>query len=156
LNPDLEGQGKDEKRAGKIQEEIGQVEKVLGKYESGVSCVGTSYNKSNARKKGKFNMAEHENQQDHFFMGLLIGGVLGALAGIFFAPKSGKELRSELKEKGSEVLKEGKEIYADAGTKAKEIIEEAKHQAEELKKEADRYLSDARKKAKEILARGEK
>jgi gas vesicle protein len=101
-------------------------------------------------------MAEHENQQDRFFMGLLIGGALGALAGILFAPKSGKELRSELKEKGNEVLKEGKEIYTDAGMKAKEIIAEAKHQAEELKKESDRYLSEARKKAKEILARGEK
>ena len=101
-------------------------------------------------------MAEHENQQGHFFMGLLIGGALGALAGIFFAPKSGKDLRSDFKEKGSEVLKDGKEIYADASTRAKEIIEEARHQAEELKKEADRYLSDARQKAKEILARGEK
>ena len=67
-------------------------------------------------------------------MGFLIGGVLGALAGIFFAPKSGKELRSDLQEKGSEILKDAKEIYADAGTKAKEIIEEAKHQAKELKK----------------------
>ena len=101
-------------------------------------------------------MAEHENEQGHFFMGFLIGGVLGVLAGIFFAPKSGKELRSDLKGKASELLKDGKEIYADASKKAKEIIEEAKHQAEELKKEADRYLSEARQKAKEILARVEK
>ena len=89
-------------------------------------------------------------------LGLLIGGALGALAGIFFAPKSGKELRSNIREKGSEVLKDGKEIYADASAKAKEIIEEAKHQAKELKKDADRHLSEARQKAKEILARGEK
>jgi len=101
-------------------------------------------------------MAEHEQPQGHFFMGFLIGGVLGALAGIFFAPKSGKELRSEIKEKGSEALREGKEIYADASTRAKEIIEEAKHQARELRKEADRHLSEARQKAKEILAGGEK
>jgi gas vesicle protein len=107
-------------------------------------------------KKGELNMEEHENPQGHFFTGFLIGGVLGALAGIFFAPKSGKELRSDIKEKGSEVLKDAKEIYADASTKAKEIIEEAKHQAEKLKKEADRYLSEARQKAQEILARGEK
>ena len=100
-------------------------------------------------------MAEHENN-NVILKGFLIGGVLGALAGIFFAPKSGKELRSDIKEKGSEVLKDAKEIYADASTKAKEIIEEAKHQAEELKKEADRHLSEARQKAKEILARGEK
>jgi gas vesicle protein len=82
-------------------------------------------------------MAEQEKPQGHFFMGLLIGGALGALAGIFFAPKSGKELRSDIKDKGSEVLKDAKEIYADASTKAKEIIEEAKHQAKELKKEAE-------------------
>ena len=101
-------------------------------------------------------MEEHEKPQCHFFMGFLIGGVLGALAGILFSPKSGKELRSDIKEKGSEVLKEGKEIYADASTRAKEIIEEAKHQAKELKKEADRHLSEAGQKAKEILAHGEK
>ena len=107
-------------------------------------------------KKGEFNMEEQEKPQCHFCMGLLIGGVLGALAGIFFAPKSGKELRSDLKEKGSEVLKDAKEIYADAGTKAKDISEEAKHQAKELKKEADRHLSEARQKAKEIFAPVEK
>ncbi|MDP2971223.1 MAG: YtxH domain-containing protein [Deltaproteobacteria bacterium] len=82
-------------------------------------------------------MAEHEKPQGHLFMGFLIGSFLGALAGILFAPKSGKELRSDIKEKGSEVLKDAKEIYADASTRAKEIIEEAKHQAEELKKEAE-------------------
>jgi gas vesicle protein len=101
-------------------------------------------------------MAEHDNQQGYFFMGFLIGGALGALAGIFFAPKSGKDLRSDIKDKGSEVIKDGKEIYADASTRAKEIIEEAKHQAKEIKKEADRYLSEAHQKAKEILARVEK
>ena len=49
-------------------------------------------------------MAEQENPQCHFCMGLLIGGALGALAGIFFAPKSGKALRSDIKDKGSEAL----------------------------------------------------
>ena len=85
-------------------------------------------------------MEEQEKPQCNFFKGLLIGGALGALAGILFAPKSGKELRSDINEIGSEVLKDAKEIYADASTKAKEIIEEAKHQAKELKKEADRHL----------------
>ena len=100
-------------------------------------------------------MAECEDPQGHFFRGLLIGSVLGALAGIFFAPKSGKELRSQVKEIGSEVLKDGREISADAGMRAKAIIEEAKHQAKELKKEADRHFSATRQKAREILARAE-
>jgi len=52
-------------------------------------------------RKEEFHMAEHDNQRGHFFMGFLIGSVLGALAGIFFAPKPGKELRSDIKEKGA-------------------------------------------------------
>jgi gas vesicle protein len=101
-------------------------------------------------------MKEQENNNSHFFTAFLMGSILGVLAGMFFAPKSGKELRSEIKEKGGEVLKDAKEVYADAGTKAKAIIEDAKHRADELKKEADRYLSEARQKAKEIMARGGK
>jgi len=101
-------------------------------------------------------MAENEKDCGSFLRGFVIGGVLGALAGIFFAPKSGKELRSNIKEKGSEVLKDAKDIYTDASTNAKEIIEEAKQQGGELKKEADRYLSEARQKTKEILLRVEK
>ena len=31
MNPDLEGEGKDEKRAGKIRQKIGDIEKVAGK-----------------------------------------------------------------------------------------------------------------------------
>ena len=82
-------------------------------------------------------MEEQGKSQVHFFKGLLIGGALGALAGILFAPKSGKKLRSDIREKGREILNDGKEIYADASTKAKEIIGEVKHQAKDLKKEAE-------------------
>jgi len=101
-------------------------------------------------------MEEHEKAPCHFFTGFLIGGVLGALAGIFYAPKSGKELRSDIREKGSEILKDAKEIYSDAHKKANEIIAEARHQAGEMKKEAESHLSEARQKTKEILARDEK
>jgi gas vesicle protein len=82
-------------------------------------------------------MEEHEKPQCHFCMGLMIGGALGALAGIFFAPKSGKELRSDIEEKGGEVLRNAKGIYTDVSTNAQEIIGEVKHQVKDLKKEAE-------------------
>ena len=97
-------------------------------------------------------MEEDENQKSDFFIGFLIAGVLGALAGILFAAKSGKELRSDIKGKVSEIVKDAEDIYADSRTKAKAIFEEAKHQAKELKKDADRHFSEARQKANEILA----
>ena len=82
-------------------------------------------------------MEEYEKTKFYFLKGLLIGGTLGAVAGILFAPKSGKELRSDIKKKGDKILKDGKEIYEDAGTKAKEIFGEVKHQAKELRREAE-------------------
>ena len=82
-------------------------------------------------------MEEQEKTKVHFFKGLLVGGALGALAGILFAPKSGKEMRSDIKKKGNKIVKDGQEIYADASTKAKEIIGEVKHQAKELRREAE-------------------
>ena len=92
----------------------------------------------------------------HFFKGLLFGGFLGGLAGLLFAPKSGRELREELKKQGSEAFDEAKEFYSDARGKAKAILDDARRRAEELKKEADRQLAEARRRAKEILAGEEK
>ena len=94
-------------------------------------------------------MAEKEN--GGFLRGLLIGGALGALAGLLFAPKSGKELRSDLKQKGNEVLDGAGEFYSEAQARAKIILEEAYRRAEELKKEANLQLAEARLKAKEVI-----
>jgi len=100
-------------------------------------------------------MTEHEKTGGHFFTGLLIGGTLGALIGILFAPKSGKELRFEIQEKGEAVLKGAKDIYDNTTTKASQIVVEAEHQATELKKDVDRHLSETRRNMKEILVHDE-
>jgi gas vesicle protein len=100
-------------------------------------------------------MAERAHDQNDFVWGFLIGGIMGALAGLFFAPKSGKELRTELKEKGSEAFEDAKQFYSEAGVKAKAILEDARRRADELRKEADRQLTEARQRAKDILS-GEK
>lgn len=97
-------------------------------------------------------MAERQQDQNHFLWGFLIGGIMGALAGLFFAPKSGKELRAELKEKGSQAFEDAKQFYSEARGKAKAILEDARRRADELRKEADRQLTEARQRAKEILS----
>lgn len=100
-------------------------------------------------------MSEYEKHPNHFALFFLMGGALGALAGVFFAPKSGKRMRADFRNKGSEAMDDTKEMYADVSAKAKDIIEEAEHHAEALKKEAERYLSEARQKVKEIFASSE-
>jgi len=91
---------------------------------------------------------EDGNNQSNCLKGFLFGSILGVIAGIFFAPKSGKELRSEIKEKGSKVLKDAEEIYEEATA----VLDDFQCHAEELKKE----LGKVREMAKRILVHDEK
>ncbi len=79
--------------------------------------------------------------------GLLMGGAFGVAAGLLFAPKAGKELRAEMREKGFKLYGDAEELVSETETKAKSILEEAKHRADELRKEAERRLSEAHLKA---------
>jgi len=54
--------------------------------------------------------------------GLMVGSFLGAAAGFLFAPKSGKELRSEIEEKANKALDETKRFYSDSHAKFKDTF----------------------------------
>lgn len=88
----------------------------------------------------------------YFAKGLFFGSLVGGIAGLLFAPKSGKVLRREIREKASETLEEGRQFYSESSSKAKTLVENAKHRAQELKKEADRQLYEARLQGKDILS----
>ena len=59
-----------------------------------------------------------------FFLGALIGAAAGAIAGILFAPRSGKETRKIIGEKAKDYTEKGKETLS----KGKEIAKEKIHQ----------------------------
>ena len=90
-----------------------------------------------------------------FLGGALIGGAVGALAGILFAPKSGQELRSDLKKGGEEALGEAKRLYSETQARARHIVDDALHQAEALTREADHKISGVYKKARGMVCSGE-
>ena len=94
-------------------------------------------------------MAENGNHCGSFLRGFLIGSFFGALAGLLFAPKSGKELRSELKEKGEQAFDDAKQLYSEAWGKAKVVLEEARLKAREV-------LNDAEEKAYGIIKEAKK
>ncbi len=71
-----------------------------------------------------------------FLKGLLVGGILGAVAGILLAPRPGRELRADIKDKGETAIKDAKRIYEDSRTRAKAALEAAKQRAEEIKSKA--------------------
>ncbi|MDO8550212.1 MAG: YtxH domain-containing protein, partial [Ignavibacteria bacterium] len=77
-------------------------------------------------------MASENNQGKGLLIGLLIGGAIGALAGLLFAPKSGRELRQDIKNKSDEYLDDAERYITDARTKAKDLINEGKKRSEKL------------------------
>ena len=71
-------------------------------------------------------METNKSGFNRLWKGLLIGGFLGALAGFFLTPKSGRELRSDMKRKGIEAFDEAKRAYLEAQSKGKAILEDVK------------------------------
>lgn len=67
-------------------------------------------------------METNKDNIGYLWEGLVFGGFLGALAGFLFAPKSGKELRSDIKEKGDRVLGETRRLYSDTRAKARQVF----------------------------------
>ena len=84
----------------------------------------------------------HNGKNGYFLKGLLVGGLGGALAGLLLAPKSGKELREDIKDKGAEALRDTREFYFDAHKKTKCAFEDTLER-----------LADACEKTKKVFHR---
>ncbi len=115
--------------------------------------------------KKELKMSDENNFSSGMLMGLFVGGALGATLALLFAPKSGKELRQDIKSKTDVYLDDADKYIAEAKHKAsgmindgkmksEKLIKEAKSKSDELLKDAERILSDARSKTDEIVKTG--
>lgn len=62
-------------------------------------------------------MENNQRRHSRLLTGVLVGGVLGATAGFLLAPKSGRELRSDIKAKTKSALDETRRLYSDGRTR---------------------------------------
>lgn len=63
--------------------------------------------------------------------GALIGGLVGAAAALLLAPKSGRELRGDIRDKYASVQDRAKRLASDASDKTREIAKTLGNQASE-------------------------
>ena len=70
-----------------------------------------------------------------FLVGFIVGGLTGAVAALLFAPQSGEETRTLLKERGIELKDQATQTAEEAIARAEAATEEAKARAAELQKE---------------------
>jgi gas vesicle protein len=77
-----------------------------------------------------------ENNGSNFFTGLLLGGIIGAVLGLLFAPQPGEQTREQLRGKvdefvslGKSAWEEGKEAATQKGEELKTRFDQARHKA---------------------------
>jgi gas vesicle protein len=102
-------------------------------------------------------MSDENRLAKGMLIGFLSGAVVGGIVALLYAPKTGKELRTDLRRKTAEISEDVDEYLRDAQVKAKELINEgkdrssqliseAKTKAEGLLHNAEQILTDAKKK----------
>lgn len=83
---------------------------------------------------------------------LLIGGGIGAIIALLFAPKSGQELREDIADATRKGLEKGRETAAHLQEKAGEYYEVSREKAGELLQTAQEKAAELAEKAKTAAA----
>jgi gas vesicle protein len=100
-----------------------------------------------------------------FLLGFLAGGTIGALVALLTAPKSGRELRGDIKQKSGEYLDEADKYFTEKKNQAGKMFNEGKRKYTmimndvkskpgEILTDAERVYNDAKVKTKEVLNSG--
>jgi gas vesicle protein len=84
---------------------------------------------------------------------LIIGGGIGAVIALLFAPKSGKELREDIADASRKGLEKGKEAASQLQERAGEYYETGREKASELYQNAQGKAGEFSEKAKAAAAR---
>jgi gas vesicle protein len=74
--------------------------------------------------------------------GLIIGGLIGAVLGILYAPKSGKETREDIANKADELVAKAREEYEKAVEKSKTAYEAAVQRLKEVEVSAKEKVEE--------------
>ncbi|MFH1559862.1 MAG: YtxH domain-containing protein [Chloroflexota bacterium] len=67
-----------------------------------------------------------DNSGSGFGTGLILGGIIGALAGLLLAPRLGEETRAQVMERTAELRHVAEELTAEARERLREAIEEGR------------------------------
>lgn len=76
-----------------------------------------------------------------FIFGLLVGGLVGSVVALLYAPKSGKDLRKDISDKADDFVGDVEDIYLKGKEKAEKIIEDGKRKASDVIKDAKKLVS---------------
>ncbi len=89
-----------------------------------------------------------------FFKGFLFGGIVGAVFALLYAPKSGKEVRDDIRRRSLELRDDAEAKLELAEQKAQELIDQTKKKLDDLRKEVESSVSNLKGKATGFVEQG--
>lgn len=76
-----------------------------------------------------------------FLAGFLVGGAIGAIAGILLAPKSGEETRAMLADSSKDIARRADETVKEIQEKADGVVTEMQKKGEEIKEKLQNMIN---------------
>ena len=104
-----------------------------------------------------YSAMRYENERDNTstkLTYLLIGGGIGAVIALLFAPKSGEELRGDIADATRKGIEKGKETASQLQERAGEYYEVGRERAEEIYQTGREKATELTEKARSAAARG--
>ena len=96
-------------------------------------------------------MEKSDKNRGRGLLAFLLGGAVGAVVGLLYAPRSGKETREILVSEGDEMVNKAVSSIQMAQDKAMSIIKDAQSRVETLNKETNDRIQKLQEIAKETL-----
>lgn len=100
-------------------------------------------------KEDRQNVNETSGSKE-FLMGAIIGGLVGAATALFLAPKSGKEMRTEINTQAENLKGKTSQLYDVAKTKSTELAEVAKLKSSTIGQAVSKQSNDIMSKVKSV------
>lgn len=89
-----------------------------------------------------------------FFKGFLFGGIVGAAFSLLYAPKTGKEMREDIRQRSLELKGEADDKIELAQKRLENLLDESRKQIETLRKEAEEAAKELKVAAEQKLDEG--
>jgi gas vesicle protein len=96
-------------------------------------------------------MSDHQDNFGAFLAGLLLGGLAGGITALLFAPQSGEETRTIIRDKAIELRDQANETMEETMSKAEKVANDAMKQAEGTYNQAKAKVNEMAKKSQVIL-----
>lgn len=84
-----------------------------------------------------------------FLAGFLVGGALGAIAGVLLAPQSGEETRELLNDASKDVAKKTDKTVKDIQEKAETVVSELQQKGDEIMDKIQTLINKQKNEASE-------